>query len=225
MSRVDRRAALVGLACALALGAAPWTAAAQPAELPARVVTIAGRAEVSHAGAPAWKPTALRDEIFPGDAVRTITGRLTLLTGSGQAMRLGPRTQLALGGGDGATPGPVRVRLDGGRVWVSVLPAAAAPARVEVHAGPVTVVALHGGAEVGLGPDGSVLVSVYHGMANVAGDGWFRPLTQDQQVVVLPPGAAPKEIGRVKRDKADAEWISWNERQDSAGGYGAPVQK
>ena len=75
-----------------------------------------------------------------------------------------------------------------------------------------------------MNPDGSVAVSVYHGAAMVSGEGWQRPLAQDQELVV-PPAGAPKETGALKRDKRDAEWVKWNEQQDRAGGYGARIEK
>ena len=73
-----------------------------------------------------------------------------------------------------------------------------------------------------MNPDGSVLVSVYHGGVTVSGEGWQRALTQDQRLLV-PPIGAPKETVLLKREKRDAEWAKWNEQQDSAGGYGARI--
>jgi hypothetical protein len=81
-----------------------------------------------------------------------------------------------------------------------------------------------GGTSIGTNPDGSVSVSVYHGAALAAGEGWQRPLGQDQ-VLVVPPSGAPRETVALKRDKRDAEWAKWNEQQDSAGGYGARLEK
>jgi hypothetical protein len=220
--RTDRwvRAVVVAAVSALAIG--PAAAPAQPPELPARVVTVGGHAEISRAAAPAWTPAALRDPVGPGDAVRTQAGRLTLLTASGQALRLGARTQVALLG-DGAAPagGPVRARMDGGRLWLAVRANQAAGSAIELTAGPVRVTARGGGASVTMNPDGSVLVAVSHGAVTCAGTVWERALGQDQQLLV-PPAVPPGETARLKRDKRDADWMSWNEEQDKAGGYGAP---
>jgi hypothetical protein len=156
-----------------------------------------------------------------GDGVRTLVGRLTLLTGGGQALRLGPRTQIFFAPGNGsAAPGPMRVRMDGGRLWLAVLPNQPATGGIELRAGPATVIARGGGASVTMHPDGSVLVAVAHGSATCAGTGWERSLGQDQQLHV-PAAGPPPEIAKLKRDKRDADWMKWNEQQDRAGGYGA----
>jgi len=200
--------------------ARPPAAATQPRELPAQLVTMSGRVELSRRSAPNWTAATLRDELSFGDGARTVAGRAALLTKSGQALRVGPRTQIFFATGE--PPGDVtRVRMDGGRLWVAVLPNGPA---VEVRAGPATVTTRAGGAGITMNPDGSVIVSVYHGAASVTGDGWQRALGQDQEVVVL-AGVPPKEIVSVKRERRDPEWIKWNEQQDQAGGYGARVQK
>jgi hypothetical protein len=167
----------------------------------------------------------LRDQISAGDGVRTIAGRLVLRTGSGQALRLGARTPVFFVAPDAAAPpGPTRVRMDGGLLWISVTPLSPPSTQLEVRAGPVTVTVRGGGASIGMEPDGSVVVAVYHGAANAAGEGWQRELVQDQQILV-PPTGAPKEITKLKREKRDAEWAKWNEQQDKAGGFGARVEK
>ena len=43
------------------------------------------------------------------------------------------------------------------------------------------------------------------------------------RTLLVPPVGAPKETGRLKREKRDAEWAKWNEQQDRAGGYGARI--
>jgi hypothetical protein len=215
------------LLCAMitaVFGAWPCLAAAQPQELPAQIVTLAGRAELSRKSGP-WAAAALRDELSAGDAVRTIGGRLTVLTASGQALRLGARTQIAFAGDDApVTPSPTRVRMDGGLLWVAVMPNGPLSTHIELRVGPATVTARGGGVTVGTNPDGSVLVAVYHGGVTVSGEGWQRALTQDQRLLV-PPVGAPKETGLLKREKRDAEWAKWNEQQDGAGGYGARIVK
>ena len=75
---------LIGLTGGLIAGSA-W---AQPAELPAQVVTLGGPAELHKKGARTWSPAGLRDELDAGDSVRTqVGGRVTLKTASGQALR------------------------------------------------------------------------------------------------------------------------------------------
>src|SRR5262245_23929543 len=114
----------------------PSAAAAQPQEGPATIATLAGPAELSRQQGP-WMPVALRDQGLPGDAVRTIGGRLTVRTASGQSLRLGAHTQIVLAtvASPGA-PAPVRVRMDGGLMWVAVLPGSPVPVQIEMGVGP-----------------------------------------------------------------------------------------
>jgi ferric-dicitrate binding protein FerR (iron transport regulator) len=222
MSARERR--LLRFAFITAVFWAPCLAAAQPQELPAKIVTLGGRAELSRKSAP-WAAAALRDELSAGDGVRTIAGRLTVRTASGQSLRLGARTQIIFAADDApAAPGPTRLRMDGGLLWVSVMPNSPLSTHIEVRAGPATVTARGGGVSIGMNPDGSVVVAVYHGAVSVSGEGWQRALTQDQELLV-PPVGAPKETGKLKREKRDAEWAKWNEQQDRAGGYGARIEK
>ena len=203
-------------------GAWPCLAAAQPQELPAKIATLGGRAELSRKSAP-WAAAALRDELSAGDGVRTIAGRLTVRTASGQSLRLGARTQIVFAAADApVTPGPTRLRMDGGLLWVSVMPNSPVSTHIEVRAGPATVTARGGGATIGMNPDGSIVVAVYHGGVTVSGEGWQRALAQDQALIV-PLVGTPKETGTLKREKRDAEWAKWNEQQDGAGGYGARI--
>ena len=223
MSAREHRLLLFAVITAV-FGAWPCLAAAQPQELPAQIATLGGRAELSRKSGP-WAAAALRDEVSAGDAVRTIAGRLTVLTASGQALRLGARTQIIFAGDDApATSGPTRLRMDGGLLWVSVMPSSPLPTHIEVRAGPATVTAGGGGAAIGMNPDGSVRVAVYHGGVVVSGEGWQRALGQDQTLLV-PPVGAPKETVLLKREKRDAEWARWNEQQDRVGGYGARIEK
>src|SRR5688500_15268517 len=92
MSARERRLLLYAVVMAL-VGVWPGLAAAQPQELPAKIATLGGRAELSRQSGP-WVAAALRDEVAAGDGVRTIAGRLTLRTASGQSLRLGARTQI-----------------------------------------------------------------------------------------------------------------------------------
>ena len=223
MSAPERRLLLFTFITAV-FGGWPCLAAAQPQELPATIATLGGRAELSRKSAP-WAAAALRDELSAGDGVRTIAGRLTVRTASGQSLRLGARTQLVFAADNApVTPGPTRLRMDGGLLWVSVMPNSPVSTHIEVRAGPATVTARGGGATIGMNPDGSVLVAVYHGGVMVSGQGWQRALTQDQTLLV-PPVGAPKETGNLKREKRDVEWAKWNEQQDGAGGYGSRIAK
>jgi hypothetical protein len=225
MTARDCRLLLIALVSMAVLGAATTFAAAQPRELPAKIVTLSGRVEASRTSEPAWTIVKLRDELSAGDGVRTIAGRLVLRTGSGQALRLGARTPVFFMASDaGAAAGPTRVRMDGGLLWISATPNSPPSTHLEVRAGPVTVTVRGGGASIAMEPNGSVVVAVYHGAVSAAGEGWQRELVQDQQVLV-PPTGAPKEIAKLKREKRDAEWVKWNEQQDKAGGFGARVEK
>jgi hypothetical protein len=224
MSARERRLLLYAVVMAL-VGASPDLAAAQPQELPAKIATLGGRAELSRQSGP-WAAAALRDDVSAGDGVRTIAGRLTLRTASGQSLRLGARTQIVFAAANAAPPvaGPTRLRMDSGLLWVAVIPNSPLSSHIEVRAGPATVAARGGGASIGMNTDGSVLVAVHHGEVSVSGEGWQRALTQDQQLLV-PTVGAPKQTEKLKREKGSAEWAKWNEQQDRAGGYGARTEK
>lgn len=215
------------------LGVAPLAsagpAAAQPKELPAKVVTLSGPSETYTKGAPKWEPAKLRVELGQGDGARTLPGgRLVLTTAGGQALRLAQLTQVFFKEGGAAAGEPTRVRLDGGWLWVAVTPAAADSARLEVDSGPVIVTVRSGGVGIRASRDGSVLVRVYHGTAVCAGPSaqpaWERTLTDEQEMIVSPAGAAG-EMRRLTRDKLDAAWVLWNEEQDHAGPYGGSPPK
>ncbi len=204
-------------------------AAAQPRELPAKVVTLSGPAETYKKGAPKWEPAKLRVELGHGDGARTLAaGRLVLMTASGQALRLAPLTQVFFKEGEAAAGEPTRVRFDGGWLWVAVTPGSAGSARVEVDTGPVVVTIRGSGVGIRTNRDGSVLVRVYHGTAVCAGHGaqpgWERALTDEQELTVSPTGAAG-ETRRLNREKVDAAWVLWNEEQDYAGPYGGKSPK
>ncbi len=226
--RVSVVLGMVGLAALWAT--AP--AAAQPKELPAKVVTLGGPAETFKKGAPKWDPAKLRAELVQGDGARTLPGgRVVLATASGQVLRMAQFTQLFFKEDEaapGAGPAPTRVRLDYGWLWVAVVPGGATVYRIEVDAGPVTVTVRGGGAGIRVNPDGGVLVRVYHGVAVCAGPGaqrqWERQLADDQELVVSAVGA-PGETRRLTRDKPDAAWVRWNEEQDYAGGFGGKPPK
>jgi hypothetical protein len=220
------RAAVLGGAVLLAglAGSAAW---AQPKELPARIVTLGGPAELHRKATPTWTVAALRAELGEGDSVRTqLGGRVTLRTASGQALRLGSRSQVAFlvpepGGG----AGPTAVRLDSGWLWIAVMPASPPPTHVEVRAGPAIVVIRGGGVGLRRGADGALLVQVHHGTAVCMGPDrqWERTLTGPQELLV-PASGTPGPPGNLTVDKLEATWIRWNADQDFAGGYGGKKQ-
>lgn len=203
-------------------GGAVW---AQPRELPAKVVTLSGQAESHKKGAPAWEPARLRAELQEGDGVRTgLGGRATVRTASGQALRLGSRSQIFfLGPEPGVEDGPTRVRMDGGWLWVAVVPGSPAMSQIEVRAGAALVAVRGGGAALRMNADGSVLVRVHHGTAACAGPApqrqWERMLTGPQELLV-PPSGAPGRPAGLAGDKLELTWVRWNAEQDFAGGYG-----
>jgi hypothetical protein len=203
---------LVGLA-----SPAAW---AQPKELPARIVTLGGPAELYRKDTPAWAPAALRAELGEGDSVRTqLGGRMTLKTGSGQALRLGSRSQMAfLAGADGA---PTRVRLDNGWLWIAVMPGSAPPTQVEVRAGAAIVTVRGSGVGLRRSPEGSLTIQVHHGTAFCTGPErqWEQTLTGPQQLLV-PASGAPGPPAKLAVDPLETTWVRWNADQDFAGGYG-----
>jgi hypothetical protein len=219
-------ALVVAMSFAACLGAPrAWS---QVAELPARVATLAGGAELLAPGASAWKPASLRAEVGAGASVRTVgIGRVAVMTGAGHALRLGSSTQIRiLGVEESGADGPrVRATLDAGRLWVAVAPAAGPRPRVEVLAGPVSVRVRGSGVALRTDRDGSVLVRVYHGSAvcaAVPGRGeWQRELKGGEELRV-PAAGAPAGPGRLTHDEAEALWVRWNEEQDAAG-YGGPA--
>ena len=225
MPKIVRAAVLSGAVLLVGLtGSAAW---AQPKELPARIVTLGGPAELYRKDTPAWTSAALRAELGEGDSVRTqLGGRVTLRTASGQALRLGSRSQFAfLVPDSGGSAGPTRVRLDSGWLWIAVMPGSPPPTHIEILAGAAIVVVRGTGVSLRRGADGSVLVQVHHGTATCMGPDrqWERTLTGPQELLV-PASGTPGQPGKLTVDKLEATWIRWNADQDVAGGYGGKKQ-
>ena len=203
-------------------------ASAQPKELPARLVTLGGVAELHRKDTPAWTPAALRADVAEGDSLRTqLGGRVTIRTASGQALRLGSRSQIALLPAEGdAEPGPTRVRLDGGWLWVAVMAGSPASSQIEVRAGSATVTVRGAGVGIRRGGDGALLVQVHHGSVVCAGPSkqWERTLTGPQQLTV-PASGMPAQPIALAVDPLETTWVRWNADQDVAGGYGGAPPK
>jgi ferric-dicitrate binding protein FerR (iron transport regulator) len=201
---------------------------AQPRELPAKLVTLGGTAEISRKDTPAWAPAALRANLGEGDSLRTqLGGRVTLRTASGQALRLGSRSQIALLPGEtGPEPGPTRVRLDSGWLWVAVMPGSPASEQIEVRAGPATVTVRGAGVGIRRGADGTLLVQAHHGRVVCAGPSkqWERTLNGPQQLLV-PASGTPAQPTALAVDPLETTWVRWNADQDVAGGYGGAPPK
>jgi FecR protein len=209
--------AAVALA-ALVAGAAP--AHAQPAELPATVVTLTGKAELYKKGDTKWSAADLRDEVREGDGVRTSPGvRTTLRTGGGHSIRLAALTQAFIvpSAGAGTDPQVVRVRLDRGWLWVAVTPGGHVRGPIEVVAGAARVTVRDGGVGFRLNRDGSVIVRTYHGLAVVRGTSpagpWERNLPEGTEVLVPAEGALP-ENRKITKEEGEGPWVLWNEEQD-----------
>jgi FecR protein len=223
--KIVRAAVLSGAVLLVGVtGSAAW---AQPKELPARIVTLGGPAELYRKDTPAWTSAALRAELGEGDSVRTqLGGRVTLRTASGQALRLGSRSQFAfLVPDSGGSAGPTRVRLDSGWLWIAVMPGSPPPTHIEILAGAAIVVVRGTGVSLRRGADGSVLVQVHHGTATCMGPDrqWERTLTGPQELLV-PASGTPGQPRKLTVDKLEATWIRWNADQDFAGGYGGKKQ-
>jgi hypothetical protein len=193
---------------------------AQPAELPATVVTLTGKAELFKRGDTKWNTAELRDEVREGDGVRTSPAvRTTLRTGGGHSIRLAALTQIFIvpSAGTGSDPQLVRVRLDRGWLWVAVTPGGHARGPIEVIAGPARVSVRDGGVGFRLNRDGSVLLRTYHGLALVRGTSpagtWERSLP-DQQEVLVPAEGQPAENRKITTEEGEALWVLWNEEQD-----------
>ena len=212
---IPRVCGAAAVAATLLVGAT--SAGAQPAELPATVVTLTGRVELYKTGDIKWTTAELRDELRVGDGVRTSPSvRTTLRTGGGHSIRLAALTQVfilpPLGPG-----GPVTLRLDRGWLWVAVTPGVRAQAPIEVIAGPARVAVRDGGVGFRLNRDGSVIVRTYHGLAVVRGASqagtWERNLPELQEVLV-PASGPPPENRKITREEGEGLWVLWNEEQD-----------
>ena len=203
-----------------ALLAGARSADAQPAELPAAVVTLTGKVELFKRGDTKWGTAELRDEVREGDGVRTSPAvRTTLRTGGGHAIRLAALTQVFLvpSAGVGTDPQVVRVRLDRGWLWVAVTPGVHAQAPIEVIAGPARVAVRGGGVGFRLNRDGSVIVRTYHGLAVVRGastaGAWERSVPELLEVLV-PASGPPPENRKITKEEGEGLWVLWNEEQD-----------
>jgi ferric-dicitrate binding protein FerR (iron transport regulator) len=216
-------AALGGAVFLAGLGLGGGPVGAQPKELPAKIVTLGGVAELHKKGTPAWGPVELRAALGEGDSVRTqVGGRVALTTASGQALRLGSRSHLSLLAADpNSEPGPTRVRLDNGWLWIAVTPNSPPPTQIEVRAGPAVVTVRGGGVGLRRGPDGSLLVQVHHGSAVCAGPDrqWERTLTGPQELRIPASGPPAAPVPLIV-DQLETTWVKWNADQDLAGGYG-----
>lgn len=211
-----------------ALTVASEPALAQPKETPLVASTINGPSEIFKKGSDKWIKAKLRDEIAEGDGARSLSGgRLVLRTTSGQAVRMAQLTQLFVVEPPEGTPASdrtVRIKQDGGWIWVAVLPLSVTRAAIEVETGPVTVGARSGGTGIRVSPDGSILVRVFHGLAvaRSSGEGakWERSIKAGEELLV-PTTGVPGANRAITKDEGEAGWIRWNELQDQAG-YGMP---
>ncbi len=214
----------LALAAALlgALLAAP--AAAQPKETPLTIATLSGPAETMAKGG-TWTPAKLRTKIAEGEGVRALAGgRLAVLTANGNAVRMAPLSQVFVQ--EPAAGTPLRLTLDGGRIWVSILPLTVTRSPFEIEAGPVTVAARSGGVAIRANTDGTVLVRVYHGLAVARaskGTAWERTVKGGEELLV-PASGAPAAGRPLTGEPEEAGWVKWNSDQDVAG-YGMPAPK
>ncbi|HTK91134.1 MAG TPA: FecR domain-containing protein [Verrucomicrobiae bacterium] len=220
----------LALACAL-LAATP--VAAQPKEAPLTASTISGPSEIILKNG-SWVPVKLRDTIAEGDGARALAGgRLTLLTNNGNSIRLAQLTQIfvfeppaSVPAGGPTVGAPLKVKLDGGRIWVSVLPLTVTRAPIEVEAGHATVGVRSGGTSLRTNSDGSVLVRCYHGLGVVratSGPAWERPLKGGEELLV-PLSGAPPATRLITSDPEEVNWVKWNSDQDIVA-YGMPAPK
>ena len=149
-------------------------------------------------------------QIAEGEGVRALAGgRLVLLTANGNAVRMAQLSQifvpeLAAGAPAGA---PLRLILDGGRIWVSVLPLTVTRAPLELEVGPVTVAARSGGIGIRANTDGTVLVRVHHGLGLARaskGTAWERTVKAGEEPLV-PASGQPAAARPLVNDPDEAE--------------------
>jgi hypothetical protein len=218
----------------LFLAALAWVttpALAQPKETPLVASTINGPSEIFKKGTDKWIKAKLRDEVAEGDGARALAGgRFVLRTTSGHAIRMAQLTQIFVvepPAGILASDRTVRIKQDGGWIWVAVLPLSVTRDAIEVEAGPVTVGARSGGTGIRASTDGSILVRVFHGVAVARSSGggakWERTIKAGEELLV-PATGAPGANRPITADEAEAGWRRWNEQQDQAG-YGMPEPK
>ena len=223
---IRRACGAAAVLAALVMGAGP--AGAQPAELPATVVTLTGKAELFKKGETKWNTAELRDEVREGDGVRTSPAvRTTLRTNGGHSIRMAALTQVFIvpSAGVGSDPQVVRLRLDRGWLWAAVTPGVHAQAPLEVVAGPARVAVRGGGVGFRLNRDGSVIVRTYHGLAVVRGSSpagtWERSVPELREVLV-PASGPPPENRKITKEEGEGLWVLWNEEQDYVA-YGGKV--
>jgi len=210
-------ALVVPIALAVLSAAVPHSIASESSF---RVVTVGGRAELALPGAAGWTAARLRTDLGSGGAARTQRGRLTLMTGSGQALRLAGISQVTLPEA-GASDLPTAVRLDAGTVWAAVLPGTPPKEQLEVQTRAASVLVGSGGTEITAGRDGTTLVRVFHGKAACTGAGaaqWSRMLVEGQELLI-PATGQPGPASKIDRDKVNIDWTNWNDEQDAAGGF------
>ncbi|HYB41235.1 MAG TPA: FecR domain-containing protein, partial [Candidatus Methylomirabilis sp.] len=177
-------------------------------------------------GGSAWTHASLRTALDVGDGVRTMAdGRVSLRSVSGQSLRLAPLSRILVV--ETAADQPTRVKMEGGSVWVSVLPTSPPRENIEVVTGLVGVTVRDGGVAITVGRDGSTSIRVYHGRAECSGrtveKACTRALAGGDELLVLAGGESP-QIQKINRDKPN-DWVKFNEDQDWAGGYGTkPVE-
>jgi hypothetical protein len=220
----------LALACAL-LAATP--VAAQPKEAPLTASTISGPSEIILKNG-SWVPVKLRDTIAEGDGARGACRwpadpphqqrQLDPPRPAYPDLRLRAAGERPAGG---PTVGaPLKVKLDGGRIWVSVLPLTVTRAPIEVEAGHATVGVRSGGTSLRTNSDGSVLVRCYHGLGVVratSGPAWERPLKGGEELLV-PLSGAPPATRLITSDPEEVNWVKWNSDQDIVA-YGMPAPK
>ncbi len=220
---------ILGLAVALPMLAASG-AFGQTGDFPISISTLSGPAEVQPTLGVPWVPAKLGVEIGSDGGARTTgIGRMALRTKTGHAIRLGSGTQVRFAG-DAPTgeDQPLRLSMEGIRLWVAVAPGSGRSPRVEVRAGPATVAIGGSGVAFRIGADGSVLVRVFHGSAACSGPqdrrDWTRSLKAGEELLV-PASGAPGQPRKLSRDSSEGMWERWNEEQDAAAYGGPPVPK
>jgi hypothetical protein len=218
-SRLRRGSARVFLLLATLGGS---IAAAEDASL--RVVTVVGRAELRRTATASWSPAVLRAHIEPGGAARTSLGRLSLLTATGETLRLSGSAAIDV---VVDTDLGMHVRWVAGSLWAAAA-SSQSSGRLHVEAGPVVVSVRDGGVGIAAGADQSIVIRAYHGSAECAGTSsgqpWSRSLAEGQELSVSGTGS-PSKVHALERHTSEADWVKWNEDQDLAGGYGGARAK
>jgi hypothetical protein len=205
-------------------GALAWSALPAFAQAPAPAATVSlldGTAQVRRGRG---IPRDLRQgsAVQQGDVVETgDDSRLELKLPDASALRMGPRTRLALAD-ERPQRGPARpqqsARLLLGKVWARVSAAAGADQSFHIETENAVTVARGATLRVDAHEDRSVLVRVYSGTVAVRGkEAREKSLGRQTQILISADGTTGVPAPFIEADEKDDDWSAWNRKRDEQG--------